>query len=287
MSETKLHTNHFNRHDDDFFDKGEIVWEKTEADVWSVLESKISERPAGKSVSMISKVLRWSAVAAFFLLVGLFSLVFMYSKTVDCLPGEHRSIQLPDGSKVDLNASSTLVYYPLKWTFERKLYFEGEGYFSVQKGKKFTVKSTNGSTHVLGTTFNIFSRDEKYRVTCITGKVQVESGVNETVILLPNNHVELEEGKLVIKEMFKTERALGWKNNQFFFAGRPLIEVIDEIERQYAITIKLDPELNNRNFGSNFSKKYSVEEVLDFVCKPMNLKFVKQSENVYIVMERS
>jgi hypothetical protein len=42
-----------------------------------------------------------------------------------------------------------------------------------------------------------------------------------------------------------------------------------------------------RNFGSNFSKKYSVEEVLDIVCKPMKLKFVKQSENVFLVLEES
>jgi len=90
-----------------------------------------------------------------------------------------------------------------------------------------------------------------------------------------------------VKKMFEPENAIGWKNNQFFFANRPLIEVIDEIERQYAVTIKLAPELNNRNFGSNFSKKHSVEEVLDYVCKPMNLKFVKQSENVYLVVEKS
>ena len=90
-----------------------------------------------------------------------------------------------------------------------------------------------------------------------------------------------------MKEMFKAEKSISWINNQFFFEGRPLKEVIDEIERQYAVTIQLDPSLDNRNFGSNFSKKYSVEMVLDFVCKTMNLKFVKQSENVYLVVEKS
>ena len=63
--------------------------------------------------------------------------------------------------------------------------------------------------------------------------------------------------------------------------------MIDEIERQYAITIKLQPELDNRSFGSNFSKKHNVEDVLKFVCKTMNVKFVKQSENVYLVIEES
>jgi transmembrane sensor len=180
-----------------------------------------------------------------------------------------------------------LAYYPLKWKLERKVKFEGEGYFNVQKGKKFSVASPNGITQVLGTSFNIYARDENYRVTCLTGKVRVSSGENESVILTPNIHVELEEGKLVVKKMFKAEKALSWTNKQFFFAGRPLKEVVDEIERQYAVTIKLQPELNNRSFVSNFSKKHSVEDVLKFVCKTMNVKFIKQSENVYLVVEES
>ncbi|MCY1719833.1 FecR domain-containing protein [Prolixibacteraceae bacterium Z1-6] len=287
MNDKNLHTNNLKGNDDQFFAKGKIVWEKSEADVWADLEKKITVQPEGKSIKLRSRVAKWVAAAVILLLVGLFGVVTSYTKTFNCLPGQHLVVELPDGSKVDLNAGSALKYYPLRWRFERKLKFEGEGYFNVQKGSVFTVESPWGSTQVLGTTFNIYARDEQYRVTCITGSVRVKSYTDETVVLTPNVHVELEDGKLVVKKMFKAEKALSWKNNQFFFENRPLIEVIDEIERQYAVTIRLQPELNNRNFGSNFSKKYNVEEVLDFVCKPMKLKFVKQSENVYLVVEES
>lgn len=287
MSDNQLLINNKADSENDFLSKGEIKWEKSEAEVWAELENKISEKPVAKSFILSRRLVQYAAAAVLFILVGLLGVVSTYTKTVECLPGQHLVVNLPDGSRVDLNAGSTLKYHPLKWKFERKLGFEGEGYFNVKKGKKFKVSSANGTTQVLGTSFNIYARDDKYRVTCLTGKVKVSSGADESVLLTPNVHVELEEGKLVVKEMFKAEKAVSWKNNQFFFAGRPLIEVIDEIERQYAVTIRLQPELNNRNFGSNFSKKHNVEEVLDFVCKPMQLKFVKQSENVFLVLEES
>jgi len=286
--------NNKSRHSEDFlnsepsvFGKGKIAWEKSEADIWAELEKKITAQPAGRSVKLRTQIARWSVAAIFILLIGLAGTAIFNSKTVESLPGEHLTALLPDGSKVELNAGSTLTYHPLTWKLQRKLNFEGEGFFNVQRGKKFLVESSKGTTQVLGTSFNIYARDENYRVTCLTGKVDVSSAAGEHVILLPNNHVELEEGKLVLKKMFDPERAFGWKNNHFFFAGRPLIEVIDEIERQYAVTIQLDPQLNNRNFGSNFSKKHNVEDVLDFVCKPMNLRFVKQSDNVYRIVEKS
>lgn len=287
MSDKELHSDSLNDHERTLFGQGQISWEKSPDEVWTALEQKISTQPKGKVVSLRSKWLQWSAAAVLILLVGLLGLVSSYTKTVNCLPGEHNLATLPDGSTVELNAGSELVYYPLKWKLERKLKLEGEAYFNVKKGKKFQVISENGTTQVLGTTFNIYARDDQYRVTCLTGKVEVRSGTDERVLLLPNNHAELEKGKLVVKKMFEAESATGWKSGQFFFAGRPLKEVVDEIERQYAVTIKLDPDLDSRNFGSNFSKQHTVEEVLKIVCKPMNLKFVKQSENVYLVVEKS
>jgi len=287
MNDKDLNKVPLNKSEKQLFGKGKIAWEKSQDEVWNELQHKLSQKPETTVVSFRHRVLQWSMAAVFLLLVGLLGLVSSYTKEIECLPGEHKLVQLPGGSTVELNADSRLVYYPLKWKLERKLKLEGEAYFNVSKGRKFYIISEKGTTSVFGTSFNIYARENEYRVTCLTGKVIVTSNEEQKVELLPNNHAELEKGKLVVKKMFEPEKAIGWKNNQFFFANRPLREVIDEIERQYAVTIQLAPELNNRNFGSNFSKKHSVEEVLDYVCKPMNLKFVKQSENVYLVVEKS
>jgi ferric-dicitrate binding protein FerR (iron transport regulator) len=203
------------------------------------------------------------------------------------LPGETIVAALPDGSSVELNSGSTLKYYPVKWRFQRKVFFEGEGFFKVEKGKKIVVVSDNGKTRVLGTTFNIYSRDESYRVTCLSGLVEVVSNTSETVLLQPENHVEIENGKLIMSANYKTEKAIDWKLNQFDFNSRPLQEVFREIERQYNVEIQFKSELSSRNFSSSFTKPGKVEDVLNYVCKSMQLKFVKQSENVFLIVKEN
>jgi ferric-dicitrate binding protein FerR (iron transport regulator) len=203
------------------------------------------------------------------------------------LQGEKAIAALPDGSLVELNSGSTVKYYPLKWRFQRKVFFGGEGFFNVQKGEKFEVVSGNGITRVLGTTFNIYSRDHNYRVTCLSGLVEVVSNTNESVLLEPENHVEIENGKLVMSTNYKTEKAIDWKLNQFDFTSRPLQEVFREIERQYNVKIQFNSELNSRNFSSSFAKPGNVEDVLNYVCKSMQLRFVKQSENVFLIVKEN
>lgn len=287
MDDKHLHINKLKETSGAFFSKGEINWEKSEADVWAEMKMQLNKPPVSKSISLFPKVLKWAAAAIIFLLVGLGSTVFFYTKTIKCPVGEKILAELPDGSTVEMNAGSRLSYHPLKWTFERKLKFEGEAFFEVQKGKKFEVESITGCTQVLGTSFNIYARDDNYRVTCFAGKVKVVSNTNESVILLPDNHVEIENGEFVMKTNYKAEKAIDWKMNQFDFAGRPLREVFGEIERQFAVVIQLQPKIQNRNFSSNFPRPQNVEEVLDYVCKSMQLKFIKQSENVFLIVENN
>lgn len=287
MNEKQLHINNLEENSKAFFSKGEINWNKPESDVWAELEKKINVKPASRSVSIFSNVLKWTAAAVIFISVGFSSVVFFYTKTFESGPGQTIIAALPDGSTVELNAGSTLKYYPLKWKFNRNLKFEGEGFFEVTKGKKFEVESENGKTRVLGTTFNIYARENNYRVTCLTGKVKVFSNSEESVLLTQNNHVELVNGKLVMKTNYKTEKAIDWKMSQFDFTGRSLKEVFSEISRQYAVDIQLQQELENRSFSSNFSKPASVEDVLEYVCKSMQIKYVKQSENVFLVVKNN
>jgi len=287
MSDRNRHIENLKNQDDTFLKKGKIEWEKSEADVWAELEKKMNPKKTGNTISFFPKIAKWSVAAIFILLVGLGSVFVFSGKTVKSLPGEKVTADLPDGSSVELNAGSELKYNPWFWNYNRKLQFEGEGYFKVEKGERFVVESANGKTQVVGTSFNIYARDNEYRVTCLTGKVKVSTKTSEPVFLKPNTHVELEKGQLIVKDIFKAEKVLSWRSNLMFFDGRPLKEVIDEIERQFAVTIRLQPELNNRSFTSNFPKTYNVEEVLDIVCKSLQIEFIKQSENEFLVVKNS
>ncbi len=286
MDESSRNIEQLKEESSNFFAKGKIVWEKSEAEVWAKIENKIANKRITKTLSFNKKVLNWSVAAVLFFLIGISSLVVFYSKTIECRPGENLLSELPDGSIVELNAGSVLQYNTLKWRFERKLKFEGEAYFMVEKGKKFNVESANGITQVVGTSFNIYARDNDYRVTCFSGMVKVVSNTNESMILSPNEHVEIEDGVFVKKPDYNTNKAIDWKMGMFDFSGRPLKEVFDEIERQFAVKIQIQPELYNRGFSSNFSKPKNVEEALDYVCKSMQLKYIKQSENVFLVSDK-
>lgn len=285
MNDKNLH-NELKEESAAFFSKGKIAWEKSESAVWEEISAQMETAPKGKKVTL-GGVLKYAAAAVVLLAVALGAVTFLYQKTVETLPGEQLAVLLPDGSEVELNAVSTLKYYPMKWKFDRTVQFSGEALFEVEKGEKFNVISDKGTTQVLGTSFNVFARDEKYSVTCLTGKVKVTASGDESVVLLPNTQVKLENGKLVIQKNIHPENSVDWINNRFFFPGTPLKDVIDEIERRYGVTIKMADELNNRNFAGNFQKMYNVEQVLDFVCKTMQIQFEKQAENVFLIQERS
>ena len=105
--------------------------------------------------------------------------------------------------------------------------------YEVITGNNFAVTSTLGTTQVLGTSFNIFSREEVYRVTCVTGKVRVSSSPDNKVILLPNHQAEiLANGQILVNKQADVTTEISWKNNIFLFTATPIRQVFREIERQ-------------------------------------------------------
>ena len=103
-----------------------------------------------------------------------------------------QTVILPDGSIAQLNGSSTLKYHPYWWNISRNISLEGEAFFEVAKGSKFSVESKNGTTSVLGTSFNIYARSNQYEVVCVTGKVWVENATGEvSTIITPNQKAVL------------------------------------------------------------------------------------------------
>ena len=133
------------------------------------------------------------------------------------------------------------------------------------------MKSNKNEVNVLGTSFNVFARTEKYSVTCVTGKVEVKAN-NERRTLTPNMQLILRNGVLDVSENKETLQSIGWTQNKFSFIGVPLSDVIHEIERQYNINITTSSNLNYLYTG-NFSKEKKPEEVLEIIGKPFGIIF--------------
>ena len=263
----------------------EVPCSKSREDAWSAIEGKMTERPSGRIIAFRSHLLILVAAASIALLAGVFSAFRFYAVNVYCPEGQHLSCSLPDGSKVEMNADSKIAYKPLWWRFSREVRFEGEGYFEVQKGDKFTVISGTGSTEVLGTSFNIFSRDSEYKVTCLTGKVKVISFSRAEVILTPEYSASVNDhGDIVMTKELKAADVHSWTLNMFTFTSRPLDQVLKEISRQYNIRITLKSPADYIYTG-HFSKNRPVEETLALVCAPFGLNFAKISEDEFEISQ--
>lgn len=256
-------------------------------EMWVKLQSKLAgtekPRPIIRELSWFS----YAAAASVALLLavgGLFAK--FYQVQIIAMNGEHLSQQLPDGSEVILNAGSELSYHPYWWWVSRNLSFEGEGFFSVEKGSKFSVMSNNGTTEVLGTSFNINSRWDSYEVFCLTGLVRVSNDVGN-VELAPNEFATSVSGSRPEKSIIgNKEEVVGWLQNKFFFTATSLKEVMREIEIQYGVQVQFSDDYSAQMaYSGYFDKSENVDEVLAIIGQAMRLSFVKVGASTYMVSQ--
>ncbi len=263
----------------------ERPFKKSKEDVWSELSDMMDEQETETPIRTIKpqetkvrslKQIYWAAAAILVLMLSTSAFLRLYTTTVEAGAGQHLTALLPDGSSIELNASSTIKYHPYWWRFNRQVQFEGEGFFKVQKGKSFEVVSSRGKTIVLGTSFNIYSRKNDYKVTCYTGKVRVVSVISgKSADITPNQRAEvIANGSVISKNEELAEETISWMEDKFYFKGTPIQLVFEEIERQYGISIQTKEKLNYLYTG-NFTITRQAEDVMKRVCKGLNLNYKK------------
>lgn len=206
----------------------------TQAEFARLQEAKLS-RPAGRSVTLwVKPVLRIAAILV--LVAGAYFIFFSNrSTTVTALVAERKEVNLPDQSEVMLNAASTITYSVSSWKEKRVVELTGEAFFKVAKGSRFDVKTTEGVVTVLGTQFNVKSRDNYFEVICYEGSVQVTAG-NYRTQLSPGSMARLINNQWTSQHI-TPDTIPGWINNQTTFESLPYQQVLAEFERQYKVTI--------------------------------------------------
>jgi len=274
-------------------DRLEVPYSRSKADVWAAMETQLETKAPAKTIKLIHRpMFRLAMAASVLLVVGLIGLMRFYAVEVSTIPGQQLVVDLPDGSTAQLNAVSVVTYHPYWWRFSRILDFEGEAFFEVENGNRFSVHSSNGSTTVLGTSFNIYSRDENYRVACLTGTVRVNENKGDSLaILTPNEKAELKKsgGFEVIKDInFKDEAA--WVDDEFYFYNRPLKDVLREVEVQYGVVIKgkdvIDGERIYQMTGRLIRSETSVEDILQIICRTFGeLNFRQAKDKEYVILK--
>jgi len=271
MTSENKHINFFNQLENPFENKENELWDKIDE------KTSIVHKSANKQFNLFRYSI--AAVLLVFIISGVF--IKFYTKTINSKNAEHITALLPDGSRVLLNAKTSISYKPYWWGFNRELTLNGEAFFEVEKGKQFKVISKKGITTVLGTSFNIFARDNTYKVFCKTGKVSVlNTATNNKISLLPNQIIDI--NKDIKVKPAKSEKVLGWKENKFIFEAEQLPYVIKEIERQY--DIKVETDISNPSeyiYSGNFTKDKNAEFILNLICQSFGFTFVKVSDGNY------
>jgi transmembrane sensor len=189
-------------------------------------------------------ILRVAAILV--LAIGITFTVQNFSKeTQFASNGERTSFSLPDNSEVVLNACSEIEYKKWNWDNHRNLELEGEAYFRVAKGKKFEVKTNLGTVTVLGTQFNVKARKNRFDITCFEGRVKVNYKDKE-IILTPGKSVAFENGKQL--NLLVANQKPEWLENKIAFNKENLRNILDEIQRQYNVTIDVQADYPNELF---------------------------------------
>jgi ferric-dicitrate binding protein FerR (iron transport regulator) len=252
-----------------------VPQKKSKVEALELLRTKINSQSAPKAIRNLR--VYWSAAASI-ALIALLTTVYFYSTPNHIVAdrGLHVEYSLPDGSNVTINADSKISYSKSDFVEKRILKLEGEAFFSVQKGKPFVVKTKPGTVEVLGTTLNVYARDNDLIVSCLTGKVKVTAN-GQTVIIMPGEKVDLVAGALKKTSNMLTSEMAGWRTGAFHFDSIPLISIFEEIERQFNVSITTKG-VENRFFTGGFSNK-NINEVLETVCLPMHLDYEIKNGN--------
>jgi ferric-dicitrate binding protein FerR (iron transport regulator) len=205
--------------------------------------------------------------------------------------GKRFEIQLSDGTKVHLNAGSSLKY-PVKFIsgVKREVFLNGEAFFSVAKDAKhpFIVNAADLNVEVFGTEFNVsaYPEDIDTDVVLVEGSVGMYKN-NETIkegtMLIPGTKGSLNKENLSIStKKVNTFIYTSWRQGGLFFRNMPFKNIAKKLERQYNMKVVITNKLlENETFNANFNEE-PIENILSYFSDSYNIKYTIKNNMVYI-----
>ena len=261
------------------------LWDKIDA-ATPVEKSQSKENKQETAVVRSIGRRRWISYAAA-ACIGLVAFFALYSPTttVDVGNGERLAYTLPDNSKVNLNAASTISFKAGDFDGERIVNLEGEAFFEVEKGQSFKVITPNGMVEVLGTSFNVNTRNGQLEVDCRTGKVRVTSK-GSTQILTKGLGTKLNANQSALEATYETsiDQQIGWINGVFFLGNIPLSGAIAELERQFDVQISCEHSLRSK-IGDYSFKNTDLNTALGEVLFQLNATHKIEGNKVTITAQ--
>ncbi len=229
--------------------------------------------------------------------------------------GSRSFVQLADGSKVWLNAGSTLKYKNSYGENNRELQLTGEAFFEVAKNKgiPFIVKTSEIDVIALGTKFNVkaYSEEKTIETTLIEGSVKLESttiNLQENILLKPNDKAVFTKGKqsidliayhkqnanqevtpakpkLEIIESVEPEPIISWKDQRWIINNEKLGDLAIKLERRYDVNFIFDNDLLKDYSFRGTLEDETLKQIMEAVKFSSPIKYVIDKKNVYVMAD--
>ncbi len=288
------------------FDEIKQIWETSKKTkqvfqpdtrkAWENINPSITVEDKEKSV--IKRFYPYAAIAAGFLLIftiAWFLKINPHSRqnteqnwiTVNTLE-ENKKVILPDGTQIWLNKNTSIKYPESFNKTNRKVKLNGEAFFEVahHRKKPFKVYTELSVTQVLGTSFNINTKDQsnKTEINVISGKVAFSDSKNTSrkVVLTKNEKAVITTSNLIKDKIDPNMNFLAWKTKTLKFNQTPLNEVCDYLSEYYNQEILLENEnMEDLELTASFHEQ-SLEDVLDVINLTLDTKYEIKNSSIIL-----
>ena len=189
--------------------------------------------------------------------------------TLTTLPGEHYSLQLPDGTKAWLNAASSITY-PIAFNGkDRKVSITGEVYFEIvhDPQQPFTISVKDQLIEDIGTQLDIKAYDDEPMIntTLVEGSVKVKKGSAMAVLTTGEQATTSPGNKKFQIAMVDPDHAIAWKNGYFYFDRADIQTVLRELSRWYAIQVVYKGTPSKKVFKGKVYRNINASEALQIL----------------------
>ena len=185
--------------------------------------------------------------------------------TLSTPKGGQYHIVLPDGSKVWLNASSSIRFPAVFTGNERKVEITGEVFFEVTKDKTkpFKVLFGDSEVEVLGTSFNImaYTDEESSKTTLVEGSVSLKN-LHANKHLKPGEQASVSSEGQIMSKSVDVDAAIAWKSGLFYFRDSGIEEIMRQAARWYAVDVVYRGKIPIRQFTGKVSRNVNISELL-------------------------
>ncbi len=186
--------------------------------------------------------------------------------------GEKSTLSLEDGTRIDLNAGSTLIYEQGKKKGDRRVILVGQATFDVAKNPRrpFIVQTKDFDVKVLGTRFDVkaYPEDDEASVVLERGSVKIVKDEEET-LLSPGQCAKLSASAPITISKVNSEDYLSWHDGGFVFRQAGFMQIVSYIERTYGVTIRcgISHKFDFVSITARQDSGLELDDFLDLLCE--------------------